>query len=301
MSVDKQLIVTVGTFDGVHRGHRTLLHQLIEEGASLRLRPAVVTFRNHPLALINPAKSPLRLTTEEEKITLLKESVDRVIMLDFDHHLRDMTARDFMQMLRNAYNVKGLLIGFNNHIGSDRLGYGDELSALGKELGMKILLGNELNDGSAINSSSVRSLVSEGHLDTAVKLIGHPYPISGTVGHGKALGRTIGFPTANLEVTDPHKLLPPVGVYAGYVDIDGTRHAVMVNIGHRPTVDNPGAPITIEAHIIDYNGNLYGKTITLQLLSRIRGEHRFAGIDALREQLARDKAATVAAVSDSQY
>lgn len=283
-------MVTVGTFDGVHKGHHMLLQQLKAEADKAGMTPAVVTFSNHPLALIDPMRSPKRLTSEAEHASLLHDIVNHVIVLDFDSQLRSLTAEQFLTMLRNTYNVRGLLLGFNNHLGSDHLGYGAELKEISNTLGIKLIAGAELTyeNFGRVCSSAIRKLIADGMLGAATQLLGHPYTLTGTVEHGKALGRKIGFPTANLAIDSPHKLLPPPGVYAGYVVIDDTRHPVMVNIGHRPTVDMPDAPLSIEAHIIDFNGNIYNQRITLQLLERLRSEMRFPSIDALRQQLCAD-------------
>lgn len=283
-------MVTVGTFDGVHKGHHALLQQLKSEAAKVGMTPAVVTFRNHPLALIDPMRSPKRLTSEAEHASLLQDIVNKVIVLDFDPQLRSLTAEQFLTMLRNTYNVRGLLLGFNNHLGSDHLGYGEELKKIAKSLGIKLISGSELiaENYGRICSSTIRKLIADGMLGEATHLLGHPYTLTGTVEHGKALGRKIGFPTANLSIDNPHKLLPPPGVYAGYVDIDNMRHPVMVNIGHRPTVDMPDAPLSIEAHIIDFEGNIYNQQITLHLLERLRSEMRFPSIEALRQRLCAD-------------
>ncbi len=254
------------------------------------MTPAVVTFRNHPLALIDPARSPKRLTSHAEHTSLLRNIVDQVIVLDFEPQLRSLTATEFLTMLHDTYNVRGLLLGFNNRVGSDHLGYGQELKDIAGSLGIRLVSGQELtaeNNG-RVCSSAIRKLIADGMISEATRLLGHPYALTGKVEHGKALGRTIGFPTANLAIDSPHKLLPPPGVYAGYVDFDGVRHPVMVNIGHRPTVDTPDAPLTIEAHIIDFEGDIYNQQITLQLLERLRSEMRFPSVDALRQQLCAD-------------
>ncbi len=289
----QRLMMTVGTFDGVHRGHRMLLQQLGDEAAKAGMEPAVVTFGQHPLSLIDPARCPRQLTTIDERRALLEQQVGRVIVLDFTERLRSLTAEQFLTMLRDDYGAAALLLGFNNHIGSDRKGY-DELLPIANHLGIKFIREDELQLGDigAVCSSTVRSLIAAGDMSAATALLGHPYPLSGTVTHGRALGRTIGFPTANIEVESPLKLIPAAGVYAGYVDVTGERHPVMVNIGHRPTVDGTDSKMSIEAHIIDFQRILYGQQLSLQLINRLRSERRFPTLDALRTQLTLDAEAT---------
>ncbi|MDE6309146.1 MAG: hypothetical protein K2L81_03020, partial [Muribaculaceae bacterium] len=207
---------------------------------------------------------------------------------------RSLTGEQFLWMLRNDYKVGALMLGFNNHLGSDHLGYGEELEKIARSLDIVLIEGHELSpcQQGRVCSTTIRKLVAEGKISDATQLLGHPYPITGTVEHGKALGRTIGFPTANMAIDSKLKLIPPTGVYAGYVNVGDMRHAVMVNIGHRPTVDRPDSPQSIEAHIIDFDGNIYHQQLTLQLIERLRPEMRFPSIDALRKQLVADAQAT---------
>lgn len=292
------VIATVGMFDGVHRGHLDLLRRLRDETSARRLTPAVITFDTHPLALIAPEVAPPSLMTVSDKVAAIRAAgVDRVEVLPFDDALRSLTAEQFMTRLRDNYNVEALLLGFNHRFGSDRL---DDLSAyqaIGRKLDMAIVRADEFTDSAnrSVSSSAIRRSVAAGDIVAANAMLGRPYRLVGRVVAGHRLGRTIGFPTANIVAVDPGQLIPARGVYA--VDVvlpDLTRIRSMVNIGVRPTVDSSDAPLTtIEAHLIDWQGDLYGSTISVDFLVRLRDEMRFDSVDDLRRQLALDRLAAL--------
>ena len=288
-------MAVVGMFDGVHLGHRFLLDALKAEASRRGLAPLVVTFSNHPLEIIAPAKAPLLLTGSDEKRALLAgEGVETVVM-PFDSRLRDTSSADFLLMLKREYGVEAMLLGFNNRFGHDAPHDFDEYCRLGRDCGVEIVQAPEFQaDGSKVSSSEIRRLVSEGEVAEASRLLGRPYSVAGTVGHGHAIGRTIGFPTANL-VVDPRRLLPAEGVYAAEALLpDGERRGAVVNIGRRPTVEgNNDAPLSVEAHIIGYSGDLYGTPLTLSFVARIRPERKFSSLAALKAGIAADlRAAT---------
>lgn len=286
-------IATVGVFDGLHRGHRALLDSLILEGERRGLTPCVFTFDRHPLALISPDRTPAPLMTLEDKIKALKGyGIGYVEVLHFDDNLRALTAAGFMTRLRDVYNVAVLLMGFNHRFGCDRISNPEEYTALGRSLGIEVIHARELSDADIrVSSSAIRNAIADGDIASANRMLGHPFSISGRVIGGKQIGRTIGYPTANLQRSDNSLLLPPKGVYA--VDVilpDGQRCRGMLNIGVRPTVDSSSVPApSIEVHVIDWSGDLYGQEITLELLSRLRDEQRFDSLDALRRQLSEDR------------
>ncbi|MCM1310640.1 MAG: riboflavin biosynthesis protein RibF [Bacteroides sp.] len=267
----------IGTFDGVHRGHRFLLDRLKAEAKKRGLEPLAITFSAHPLAQICPEKQPPALSTLEERLRLIGISTE---VLDFDYQLRQMTARGFLAMLRNRFDVSLFLLGFNNTIGSDRLGV-RELA--GKTVdGVEILAVSEYPTLS-VSSSAIRQALADGNITMANRMLGRPYSLTGTVVHGKQLGRTIGFPTAN--IAPPASMTIPVpGVYAARIG----QHTAVVNIGRRPTVDAENAPISIEAHIVNFNGDLYGQTLTVEFIARLRDEKKFSSLDELEAAISND-------------
>ncbi len=278
-------MATAGTFDGVHRGHRYALRLLADRAAAAGLRPMVVTFEAHPMHSIAPGKAPAALTTAAEKERLLRESVPgiEVVTLPFDS-IRGMTGADFAAMLHDRFGVEALAMGFNNHIGCDRAT--EATLAASSPIPVSTLPECPL----ATSSSAVRAALAEGDVARAAVLLDRPYSYTGTVVHGRALGRTIGFPTANIESSDPSLMLPARGVYAvDAILADGSRHRAMANIGHRPTVDSDTAPDTFEVHIIDCDADLYGQTVRIDFLARLRDEQRFDSIDELKEALDRDR------------
>ncbi len=290
----QKTIATVGMFDGVHRGHRDLLRRLSEEGAVRGLAPAVITFDAHPLALIAPEKAPLSLMTVDDKVAAIRaEGVDRVDVLKFDNALRALTAEQFMERLRDHYDVEALLLGFNHRFGSDRIDDIAHYQAIGRKLGMEVIRADELNDPSSpgLCSSSIRQALVEGDIATANAMLGRPYRLVGRVVSGHRLGRTIGFPTANIVAVDSRQLIPANGVYAADVILtSGERVRAMVNIGVRPTVDTSANPVvSIEVHLIDWSGDLYGATLAVDFLARLRSEMRFPSLAALRTQLIADR------------
>lgn len=271
------MIAAVGTFDGVHLGHAFLLAKLKEAARERGLRPLAVTFDRHPLSVIAPEAAPKLLTADPAvRDRLLRAHGIDVVTLPFTDSLRQMTGSEFAAMLRRDYGVGTLMLGFNNHLGSDR-------STAPEAEGVEIVRCDEYPHGQSVSSSAIRALIEEGDVETASKLLGHPFTIAGPVGHGKQLGRKLGFPTANVEPS-PLQLLPPPGVYAA----TALGHPAVVNIGHRPTVDAAGAPLTVEAHIADFSGNLYGQHLELNLLRRLRPEQRFDSLDDLRQAIASD-------------
>lgn len=289
------LMVAVGMFDGMHRGHRYVVDRLRECARERGLGSGVVTFTAHPLAVIAPGSEPALLQPARERLAILRHSgVDRVIALDFTPALRALTAREFMLMLRRDYGVRAIFMGYDHRFGSDRITDPARYEEIAAELGIEIVRGAEarLPEGH-VSSSVVRRALSVGNVAEAAASLGRPYGITGTVGHGHRIGRTIGFPTANLVPEEPRQLIPAAGVYACRATLDdGTVWPAMVNIGTRPTVDDGGRQ-TVEAHLIGYDGNLYGRRFTLEFMARLRSEHRFDTLEALSRQLSADRAATL--------
>lgn len=286
-------IAAIGMFDGVHAGHRLLLDFLHRQGLLRGLRPAVVTFNNHPVELVAPERAPKLLSSASDKLEAIRaEGIDDIILLQFDEALRRMSARSFMQMLHDAYSVDCLVVGYDHRFGHDRSEGFDDYVRIGRELGIEVLRAPELE---GVSSTAVRKALEAGNAEYAAQLLGHSYYIDGTVVAGKRLGRTIGFPTANLSPISPRTLIPARGVYVADVSIDGsgTKMRAMLNIGHRPTVDAPGAPDTIEVHVLGYEGDLYGHLMRVYFLHRLRSEEAFDSLEALREQLCADRRAAL--------
>lgn len=293
----RRRIAAVGMYDGVHAGHRFLIKFLRGEAAARGLTPSVVTFVRHPLATVRPLDAPRLLTSLEERMNLLeKEGVEDCILLTFNDKMRRQSAHEFLSGLKRKYGVEALVVGFNNRFGHDRAEGLEQYRAIGREIGMEVMDAPEYRGkGNQISSSVIREHLRHGRVDEAATALGRPYKIFGVVVNGNRLGRSIGFPTANVEASDKEILIPARGVYAAYVTTpDGIRRGAMVNIGTRPTVSNDEKSETeavIEAHIFDYTGYIYDEEIAVEFISRLRDEKKFESVDKLRAQLEKDAAA----------
>lgn len=289
----KRRIASVGMMDGVHAGHRFLLDFLRAQGEQLHLSPAVVTFSDHPLTIVNPERAPQLLTTLEQKLQILEDSAaEDVILLNFNHRMSRMSASKFLEMLHDRWGIDALVVGFNNRFGRDRAEGIDAYRAIGDKIGMKIIEAPEVTagNGMTLSSSAIRRCIMSGDMEQAALMLTHPYVLRGNVVHGQALGRKIGFPTANIMPESGRLLIPANGVYAAWVVTpDGTRNPAMVNIGVRPTVEGESSAPTIEAHIIDYTGYLYDEAVSVEFVTRLRDEKKFKSMDALVRQLHKDE------------
>lgn len=283
----KSLIAAIGTFDGIHRGHRSVLSILTEYAKENDLEPVVFTFKSHPLTLIDPKRVPGELTPLWKKKNLLNEAGVRPIILDFDEELRATTAEEWMKILHNDYGVETLVIGYDNTFGSDGINLSlEDYKKIGEREGIKVLTAPEVP---GVSSSAIRKAVAAGDMERANDLLGRPFSITSKVVRGNSLGHTIGYPTANIEIPQG-MAVPHPGVYAAVVKTlnDNKKHPAMVNVGTRPTVMR-GDDVVIEAHIIDWDGDLYNKDITVRFLKKIRDEVKFDSIDSLKKQLAKDR------------
>lgn len=305
-------------FDGVHRGHRLLVDELCRRGAAFGYTPIIFTFADHPLREIAPAKCPPLLTDIDTKRALLQKLLPAsgaVEVLEFDASMRTMTAADFIAMLRDRYGVRAIVRGHDHTFGHDRPD-ADTLAKIARAAHVPMYTAPVLHDditGAAICSSVIRqAIVEQGDMTAAERMLGRPYRIHGTVVKGSQIGRTIGFPTANI-LPDSRIAIPRHGVYAATVDIaplsstDGSKPTLssgiaphssfgaMVNIGTAPTVSDGDAPVRIEAHIFDFEGDIYGAQVALQPRAYLRAEQRFADIDALAARL-RDDARAARAI-----
>ena len=271
-------VATIGMFDGVHRGHQFVLQHVVDEAQRRGLQSMAITFdKSGPQTL-----TPVAL----KRVLLTKTGIDRIEVLTFDDALRQMTARLFMQqVLKEQYGVKVLLIGYDNRFGHNRTEGFEDYVRYGKELGLEVL---QLPAAGKISSSIIRQQVAEGNITEANDLLGHPYTIAGRVEHGEHIGTKLGFPTANIVVSDASQLLPAVGAYAVKVRLENSmewKHGMM-NIGMRPTFD--GHQQTLEVHVFRLKENLYGQQLEIAFIARLRGEQRFDSIEALKEQLKQD-------------
>jgi riboflavin kinase/FMN adenylyltransferase len=271
-------VVTVGTFDGVHRGHQMVLKALIGKAQALHLHSVVVTFDPHPLRIVRPDRAPLVLTTRGEKEQILNAyDIDRIHILPFTKELSEYEPERFVtEILIGQFRMKHLVIGYDHGFGKGRSGDVDTLKRIGEEMGFGCDVVPPYDvDGAHVSSSRIRQLLEEGKVDEANHALGRPYSIRGRVTKGDGRGRTLGMPTANLELDDPHKLLPQPGIYAVTVGpVKGVMH-----LGPRPTF--VGAGPTIEVHLFDFDQDIYHHTITVEVQAWIRGIEKFDTVDRL--------------------
>ena len=293
-------IVTVGSFDGVHRGHHAVLERIAARAAGAGLRSALVTFDPHPLEVVRPDSAPLLLTDREEKLEALAQTaVGTVVVLRFTSAVADLSPREFVQeILIGRCGMRELVIGHDHGFGRGRSGNAETLRELATALGFGLQVIDPVGaEGRAVSSSRIRGMIADGDLAGAERLLGRPYSASGTVVEGARRGRTIGVPTANLGEISPRKLLPPDAVYAVRVETPWGRFGGMMNQGGRPTVGDTAR--TLEAHLFGFDGDLYGRRVRVEWLAKIRDVRGFASLDDLKLQLARDRAGAEAVLARS--
>ena len=284
-------VATIGFFDGVHRGHRFLINNVVKEAASRGLQSTVVTFDRHPRQVLGSDFQPRLLSTNEEKMLLLsKTGVERCVMLPFSEQMAQMTACDFMKkILRDRLGVQVLIIGYDNRFGHNRSESFDDYVRYGREMGIEVMSAQSfLLHGINVSSSVIRSFLQEGEIEMAENCLRYPYFFTGKVVKGFRVGHELGFPTANIEQDNMLKMIPSPGVYAVKVRIEGTvelKHAMM-NIGTRPTFN--GTQQTLEVHILNFNDDIYGKMISVAFVHKLRNERQFPSKEALSEQLVKD-------------
>lgn len=285
-------LAATGMFDGVHLGHRYLLRQLREEAERRGLEPFVITFDNHPLSIIAPERAPLLLSTAEEKLELIRKYGVEAVSIPFDNALRQTSSAKFLEMLAGEYKVKGMLLGFNNRFGYDAPADPAQYRKIAADAGVELIYAKELPDIKGVSSSAIRQLIAEGEITEANGMLARPYSLTGTVVNGQHIGRTLGFPTANLRPKRDNTPVPKPGVYAAFAILpDGRKAKAVVNIGYRPTIDRSDTPaLSIEAFLIDTEENLYNRTLTLEFIARLRDERKFPSLQALKTQITLDTA-----------
>lgn len=291
-------VAAVGMFDGVHLGHQALVADVCARARCSHGVAAIFTFDCHPLSIVAPARSPRLLTTVGQRCQYLRcAGADEVHVLRFDPALRRLSAEDFMRMLHREHDVGQLVLGFNHRFGHDGLSDLDQYRQAGRRAGVEVCRAEDLvvvsGDG-VVSSSAVREALDSGCVDRARAMLGRDFAIRGHVGAGRQIGRTIGFPTANVVPDQACQLVPGSGVYAGR--LNGL--PAMVNIGSRPTIGS-SLPVTIEAHVIGFEGNLYGAEVELQMVARLRDERKFDNLGQLSLQLDRDRADALAILADN--
>ena len=283
-------VATIGFFDGVHGGHRFLIRQVCEAAQERGLSSLLITFPQHPRRVMQASYQPRLLSTFGEKCSLLASTgVDACVALPFTAGLAALSAREFMQqVLRDQLQVRTLVIGYDHRFGHNRAEGFDDYVRYGQEMGIEVVRADAfLMDGAKVSSSAVRALLDAGEVDKAARCLGYTYFLEGRVTAGQQIGRTLGFPTANLQVTDSCKLIPADGVYAVRVRVGEHIYKGMLNIGCRPTIDDD-AHRTIEVHLFHFTGDLYGQLLRVEFLRRIRGEQKFDSREALARQLQQD-------------
>jgi riboflavin kinase/FMN adenylyltransferase len=282
----KETVVTVGVFDGVHQGHRHLLRQVIQL-AGVRYIPTVVTFSNRPITVLRPGTEPSYLTTPEQRIDLIRQQgIELVVCLEFTLELSRVTAAEFAASLADSLKMKGLVLGPDSALGKDRQGDFAFMRQQGEQLGFWAQSVEPWDlQGQPVKSRRIREAVSSGNVAVCPELLGRNHSLSGVVVLGDQRGRTLGFPTANIEV-DPQVLLPGDGIYATWAIIDGERHRSATSIGIRPTFGLTQR--LVEVFVMDFNVDLYGKTVGVEFIKKIRDQERFDGLDALVKQINQD-------------
>jgi len=292
-SRDLNTVLTVGTFDGVHEGHKVLIKAVVERAEELSARSVIVTFDPHPRDIINPGADGIKLlSTLPERCELLADlGINEMIVIPFDRDFSLLTSEEFIRdVIYKKIGVKEFIIGYDHQFGKDREGTIETVRSLGEELGFQAnVISRQEVENQTVSSTSIRkALQVEGDAEKAAKFLGRYYILHGTVVHGEKRGGKIGFPTANVHVDQAKKIIPRKGVYAVWIRVDGEYHPAMMNIGKRPTFDRE--ELTVEVHIFDFKKDIYGKEVHTQFVRRLRDEKKFSGADQLKKQLEKDKA-----------
>lgn len=286
-------VVTIGTFDGVHLGHRKVIDQLNRIASEVNGESVLFTFYPHPRLVVSKSESNLRLlTTLQEKTCLLEDAgIDHLVIYPFDEKFAALSYIDFIeQILIGEIGMHTLVVGYDHKLGRNREGTFDKLLNLSKFLKFDLKkIDALLIDAVDISSSKIRAALQEGNIQVVNNYLGYNFTIHGSVEAGNQVGRGIGFPTANIVASDVYKIIPAEGVYAVTAELNGEAYKAMLNIGYRPTLDKNADKRTIEAHLFDFNQDIYQHEITLRFYERIRDEKRFDSLDLLKTQLLDDK------------
>jgi len=283
-------VVTSGTFDGVHFGHQKILRRLKEITEQNGGESVLLTYWPHPRFVLYPEQELYLLSSIEEKITLLaQQKVDHLIILPFTIEFANMDSEEFIRnILVNKIGTKKLVIGYDHRFGKNRSGSFEELKKNAPVYGFEVEeIPKQMIENNAVSSTKIRRALSEGRIEVADEYLGRPYSIQGKVIEGDKIGRTIDFPTANIEVIFKHKLIPSEGIFAVKIIVDDAYYNGMLNIGYRPTFG--GTQKRMEVHIFDFDQNIYGKEITIEIYDKIRSEIKFQNVGALKAQLTQDK------------
>jgi riboflavin kinase/FMN adenylyltransferase len=295
-SSDRGSVVTIGTFDGVHLGHRGLIMQTIDRARELDATSVAITWDRHPAATLRPAAMPALLSSPERKIELLEETgVDMTVVLPFDEEFSQLSPQEFTQrVLVDGLGTRAVFVGHDWRFGHRARGNVDLLTEAGRQAGFEVDgVGLQTVAGEAVSSSRVRRAVADGDVELARVLLGRPYDLDGRVVKGAARGKDLGFPTANLEV-DPSLARPSLGIYAGVAHVVGSTKPAAISVGTNPTFgsEDGAAPVTIEAYLLDFEREIYDETVRLEFWNRLRDEMAFDSVDALVAQIEKDVAET---------
>ncbi len=290
-------VVTIGAYDGLHLGHQAVIERVKTEASDRGLLAAVVTFDRHPAAIVRPESAPKLLCDLEQKLELLESTgVDLTVVLTFDEARAAETAEDFVEtVLVGCLRARSVIVGTDFHFGKGRAGNVDMLRRLGPEAGFDVLgmdlvdaAGNPARDGDRVSSTAIRRALADGDMPAATAMLGRYHEVRGVVAHGDARGRELGFPTANVSVPGSI-LLPADGIYAGWFErADGTEHPAAISLGRRPTFYETADASLLEAYLLDFDGDLYGESVGVRFVERLRGEIRFDSVDDLVAQMTRD-------------
>ena len=286
----KKTIVTIGTFDGVHIGHQKIIEKLIQETKKADCESLILTFFPHPRMVLNGSSSIKLLNTINEKSSLLeKMGLDNLVVHPFDKKFSNLSAEEFVKtILVDSFNIKKIIIGYDHRFGNNRAANIDDLISFGKKYDFEVeqISAQEI-DSVSVSSTKIRDAITDGNMIVANEFLGYDYILSGKIITGKQLGRTIGFPTANIKIEENYKLIPKNGVYIVKSHLQEKTVFGIMNIGLNPTVN--GEDLSIEVHFLDFDADLYNKNITVSVIARIRDEQKFTSIDLLKAQIQEDK------------
>ncbi len=291
----RNAVLTIGTFDGVHKGHRAILKEVVTHARNVNGESVLITFEPHPRKLLFPDQPLGIITPLAEKLQLITDTgIRHVVVAPFTLDFARLSAGEYIRdFLVNLFHPHTIIIGYDHRFGNDRKGDIKLLEDFSKDYQYELIeIPAQLIDEAAVSSTKIRNAITGGRLEDATQMLGRTYSIKGTVMHGKKLGRIIGYPTANLQPADPDQIIPAIGVYAIKAIHDGITYGGMLSIGYNPTVTD-NHDIKIEANLFNFDQDIYGQTLEIQFIKKIREEQKFDSIEALKDQLNRDKVETL--------